>query len=75
MRVIMDVVYNPPGHRKIRCLTKHVPGYYYRHNEDGSFSIASACGNETASERAMMRRFIIESVKYWATEYPSTASA
>ena len=46
-----------------------MPGYYYRHWEDGRFSDASACGNETASERAMVRQYIIESVKYWAEEY------
>jgi pullulanase len=46
-----------------------VPGYYYRQKEDGSFSNASACGNETASERPMMRKFIIESLKYWVQEY------
>ena len=69
LRVIMDVVYNHTGATENSVFNQTVPGYYYRHNEDGSFSNASACGNETASERAMMRRFIIESVKYWATEY------
>lgn len=45
------------------------PGYYYRHRPDGSYSDASGCGNETASEREQMRRFIVNSVKYWAEEY------
>ncbi|MCO6493900.1 MAG: type I pullulanase [Phaeodactylibacter sp.] len=69
LRVIMDVVYNHTGATENSVFNQTVPGYYYRHNEDGSFSNASACGNETASERAMVRKFIIESVKYWATEY------
>ena len=69
LRVIMDVVYNHTGATDASLFNQLVPGYYYRQNEDGSFSNASACGNETASERAMVRKFIIESVKYWATEY------
>ena len=46
-----------------------VPGYYYRQNKDGGFSNATACGNETASERPMMRKFILESMEYWVKEY------
>lgn len=69
LRVIMDVVYNHTGATENSVFNQTAPGYYYRHNEDGSFSNASACGNETASERPMVRKFIIESVKYWATEY------
>ena len=46
------------------------PGYYYRQNMAGGFSDASACGNETASERPMMRKFIVESVKFWAGRIP-----
>jgi pullulanase len=46
-----------------------VPGYYYRQTKDGKFSNATACGNETASERAMMRKFMLESVLYWVKEY------
>lgn len=46
-----------------------VPGYYYRQKPDGSWSDASACGNETASERPMVRRFMLESLKYWVREY------
>ncbi len=46
-----------------------MPGYYYRQTADGKFSNATACGNETASERAMMRKFMLESMKYWVKEY------
>jgi pullulanase len=73
--VILDVVYNHTGmpgeggNTDASNFSLEVPGYYYRHNEDGSYSDASACGNETASERAMMRKFIKESVSYWAREY------
>jgi pullulanase len=69
LRVVLDVVYNHTGWTETSLFNQLVPGYYYRQNEDGSFSDASACGNETASERAMMRKFIIESVKYWVEEY------
>lgn len=69
LRVIMDVVYNHTGDTETSVFNQVVPAYYYRHNKDGSFSNASGCGNETASERAMMRKFIVESVTYWAEEY------
>lgn len=69
LRVILDVVYNHTGDTEASHFNQMVPGYYYRHNADGSFSDAAACGNETASERAMMRKFILESVKYWVNEY------
>ena len=69
IRVVMDVVYNHTGAAADSDFNKIVPGYYYRQNEDGSFSNGSGCGNETASERLMMRKFMIDSVKYWATEY------
>jgi len=69
IRVIMDVVYNHVGSTDENSFDQMVPGYYFRQNPDGTFSNASGCGNETASERAMMRRYMIESVKYWATEY------
>ena len=68
LRVIMDVVYNHTSSVDSN-LNKVVPGYYYRLNDDGSYSNASGCGNETASERAMMRKYIVDSVVYWATEY------
>jgi len=69
IRVIMDVVYNHTGMTETSVFNQIAPGYYYRHNVDGSFSDASACGNETASERTMMRKFMIESMKYWVEEY------
>jgi len=69
IRVILDVVYNHTGATEASNFNQLVPGYYYRQNEQGGFSDASACGNETASDRTMMRKFIVESVKYWATEY------
>ncbi len=67
--VIMDVVYNHTYVGEDSHLNLLVPGYFYRFNQDGTWSNASGCGNETASDRAMMRKFIIESVVYWATEY------
>ena len=67
--VIMDVVYNHTYVGEDSHLNLLVPGYFYRFNEDGTWSNASGCGNETASDRAMMRKFIIESVVYWAKEY------
>lgn len=69
LRVIMDVAYNHTGATENSVFNQLVPGYYYRQHTDGSFSNASACGNETASERTMMRKFMLESVKYWAEEY------
>ena len=69
IRVIMDVVYNHTAAGKDSHLNLLAPGYFYRMNADSSWSNASGCGNETASERAMMRKFMIESVVYWATEY------
>jgi pullulanase len=69
LRVVMDVVYNHTMFLKESSFEQLVPGYYYRQKADGSFSDATACGNETASERPMMRKFILESVKYWVEEY------
>lgn len=69
IRIIMDVVYNHTSKGKGSHLDLLVPGYFYRQNPDSTWSNASGCGNETASERAMMRKFMIESVVYWATEY------
>lgn len=69
IRVVMDVVYNHTGETENSVLNQIAPGYYYRFNEDGSFSNASGCGNETASERPMVRKFIIESMLHWAKEY------
>lgn len=69
IRVVMDVVYNHTGYTETSNLNQLVPGYYYRHDSQGNFSDASACGNETASERPMMRKLMLESVEYWAREY------
>jgi len=69
LRVVLDVVYNHTGHTQKSYFNLEYPKYYYRLNENGSFSNASACGNETASEKFMMRKYIIESVKYWVQEY------
>jgi pullulanase len=68
IRVIMDVVYNHTSNLQTP-FNKTVPGYYYRKNADGSYSDASACGNETASEKTMMRKFMVASAVYWAKEY------
>ncbi len=67
--VVMDVVYNHTAGGDDSNFSLTAPGYFYRHRPDGSYSDASGCGNETASERQQMRDFIIESVKYWAREY------
>ncbi|OGO79466.1 MAG: type I pullulanase [Clostridiales bacterium GWB2_37_7] len=69
IRVVMDVVYNhtyTTGNSPFDIL---VPQYYYRTNDAGEYTNGSGCGNETASEKAMMRKFIVDSVKFWATEY------
>ena len=69
IRVILDVVYNHTydiGHSNFQ---RTYPDYYYRKNPDGTWSNGSGCGNETASDKPMMRQFMIESVKYWANEY------
>ena len=67
-RVIMDVVYNHTYHRD-SWLERTVPGYYYRHWPDGSWSDGSMCGNDLASERSMCADYILDSVLYWAEEY------
>ena len=69
IRVVMDVVYNHTGATADSDFNKIVPGYYYRQDADGNFANGSGCGNETASERAMMRKFMVDSVTYWAEEY------
>ncbi len=69
LRVVMDVVYNHTGETEGSNFNREVPGYYYRHTDDGKWSDAAACGNETASERAMMRKYIIESCAWWVKEY------
>ena len=69
LRVIMDVVYNHVYDPKDQALERTVPGYFYRYNADGSLANGTGVGNDTASERHMMRKYIIDSVKYWAKEY------
>jgi len=69
IRVIMDVVYNHMYDAAGSPFEQLSPGYFFRLNPDGSYSDGAACGNETASERPMMRQFMIESLKYWAEEY------
>ena len=64
IRVVMDAVYNHTHRTEESNFSLTVPGYYYRHEADGSFSDATGCGNETASERAMMRRLIVDAVCY-----------
>ncbi|WP_455637561.1 type I pullulanase [Parabacteroides sp.] len=68
-RIVLDVVYNHTASTDHSNFDLTVPGYFYRQNPDGSYSNASGCGNETASEREMVRHYIIESVKFWAKEY------
>ncbi len=70
--VVMDVVYNHTyagSEGKNDWFDYTVPGYYYRQNAKGGFSNASGCGNETASDRAMYQKYMVDSVVYWATEY------
>lgn len=67
--VIMDVVYNHVYSGDEYCFNKIVPGYFSRISDDGHYSSGSGCGNDTASERSMVKKYIVESVLYWATEY------
>lgn len=69
IRVIMDVVYNHTYDVMGCALGRVVPKYFYRLNEDGTYANGSGCGNETASDHEMYRRFMVESVCYWAREY------
>lgn len=69
LRVILDVVYNHTSDIDHANFSQFAPGYFYRHNPDGSYSNATGCGNEVASEMPMARKFMIESVVYWAKEY------
>jgi pullulanase len=68
IRVNMDVVYNHTFDIENSWFQKTVPDYYYRRNKNG-YSNASGCGNETSSDRLMFRKFMVDSVTYWATEY------
>jgi pullulanase len=67
--VFIDVVYNHTYFAKESVFNQAVPGYFYRQKLDGSFSNASGCGNEIASERSMVRKYIVDSLRYWAQEF------
>ena len=67
--VIMDVVYNHTYASDTSFFQLTVPNYYYRFNAQGGWSAGSGCGNDTASERAMFRKFMIDSCRYWVEEY------
>lgn len=67
--VIMDVVYNHVYHTFEFSMNQIVPGYFSREDENGNLSNGSCCGNDTASERSMVRKFIVDSVNFWADEY------
>ena len=69
IRVILDVVYNHTYDIEHSNFQRTYPDYFYRKTADGQYSNGSGCGNETASEKPMMRQFMIESVKYWINEY------
>ena len=69
IRVILDVVYNHTFDIEGGNFDRTFPMAYYRYTADGKPSNGSGCGNETASEKPLMRQFILESMKYWATEY------
>ena len=69
IRVILDVVYNHTYDIDHSNFQRTYPDYFYRKNPDGTYSNGSGCGNETASEKPMMRKFMLESVKYWIEEY------
>ena len=67
--VVMDVVYNHVYEAMDYCFNNIVPNYFSRVSPDGVFSNGSCCGNDTASERSMVRKYIVDSVNYWAEEY------
>ena len=67
--VILDVVYNHVYNAEDFCFNNIVPGYFSRIDQNGTYSNGSICGNDTASERSMVRKYIVDSVKYWAEEY------
>ena len=69
IRVILDVVYNHTFNTTESNFERTVPGYFYRHRPDNTLADASGCGNETASDRPMMRKYMVESVLYWVNEY------
>lgn len=69
IRVVLDVVYNHTFNTEKSNFERTVPGYFYRQTKDGKPANGSGCGNETASDRAMMRKYMVESVLYWINEY------
>lgn len=69
LSVILDVVYNHVYHDQPFCFNQIVPNYFSRVDENGVWSNGSFCGNDTASERTMVRKYIVDSVNYWADEY------
>ena len=69
IRVVLDVVYNHTFNTDESNFERTVPGYFYRQTKDGQWANGSGCGNETASDRAMMRKYMIESVLHWINEY------
>lgn len=69
IRVIMDVVYNHVYDVASHPFERTVPGYFFRTNPDGTASNGTGCGNDVASERLMARKYIVDSVLYWAREY------
>ncbi|MEJ7664864.1 MAG: hypothetical protein WKG07_37800 [Hymenobacter sp.] len=69
LAVVADVVFNHVANAGTSAFEQLVPGYYFRHNADGSLSNATACGNEVASERPMVRKLIVDAVSHWARAY------
>ena len=69
LRVVADVVFNHVADAGSSPFEQLVPGYYFRHNADGTLSNATACGNEVASERPMVRKLIVEATAWWASQY------
>lgn len=67
--VVMDVVYNHVYSVSDFCFNKIVPDYFSRIDETGAYANGSGCGNDTASERSMVKKYIVDSVSYWADEY------
>lgn len=69
IRVVMDVVYNHVFNSDQQALNKTVPGYYFQYDDEGHSTNGTGCGNDVASERLMARKYIVDSVKYWAKNY------
>ncbi len=69
LSVVMDVVYNHVYEAKDFCINRIVPFYFSRTDKKGKLSDGSGCGNDTASERSMVRKYIVDSIKYWTQEY------